>query len=169
MAVAKMTSLFMQETVLPSAPHDRVTRLEKYFEVTFPVSYLAFLKNANGAKPKNQVLPVGKGDIVIERFLPIVSDIENDPHSWADISVVDTQIGERLGDDPYETGSKLIPIAALFAGDFLVLDYRKDKNVPSVGIWDHERSEYLKPHIETLAPSFEAFLELLAEKGSPLN
>jgi hypothetical protein len=154
-------TLFVTDTISPPPSDKEIASVQDYFDVKFPKEYLSMLQNANGAKLKNPILQTKKREIVIERFLPILDDVENDPNGWADVSVVDTQIGDRLATDGDSTGLELIPIAALFAGDFLVLDYRQNKDEPSVGIWDHEQSEYLNPHVETIAPSFAAFLKML--------
>lgn len=62
----------------------------------------------------------------------------------SNISVVLTQIDERLTDNPDTLGGELIPIAILFAGDFVCLDYRKSSK-PSICIWFHEKSEVFAP------------------------
>ena len=80
-----------------------------------------------------------------------------------DIGVVETQLDDRLGDDEDETGTFIIPVAVLFAGDFVCLDFRKDKENPEVCIWYHEMSEYLAPYTKRIAGSFTEFLSMLYE------
>lgn len=58
-------------------------------------------------------------------------------------------------------GINVIPIAGLFGGDFLCLDYRQDINHPTVGVWDHELSDELSPHITQVADSFSDFTSSL--------
>lgn len=96
---------------------------------------------------------------VIVRFLGIVRDLSNKEMGWYDIGVVESQIGERLTDNMDLAGMEILPIAELFAGDYLCLDLRKSKG--SVCIWFHEESEEFKPVIEKVVDSFEEFLTKL--------
>ena len=72
-----------------------------------------------------------------------------------------TQLDARLVVDENSFGYVLLPFAALFGGDFLVLDYREGNGAPSVARRDHERSDDLAPVADMVAPSFEAFVALL--------
>jgi len=56
----------------------------------------------------------------------------------------------------------MLPIAALFAGNFLCLDYRKSQN-PSVCVWFHEESDDFKPYTKKVTDTFAQFLDLLKE------
>lgn len=67
---------------------------------------------------------------------------------------------QRIAVDPDELGSKLIPIAYLFAGDFVCLDFRTDSS-PSVVAWLHEESGDYAPATITVAQSFGEFCEKL--------
>lgn len=58
----------------------------------------------------------------------------------------------------------VIPIAALFSGDFICLDYRVKKE-PVVVIWFHEESEVFSPVTQKVAPNILEFFELLSERG----
>ena len=51
-------------------------------------------------------------------------------------------------------------IAALFAGNFLCLDYRTS-DVPSIAIWFHEESDEYSPSLVKIADSFSEFIEML--------
>lgn len=152
---------FVAGSVLPPPPPARVALLEENFERRFPPAYRDFLTKFNGAKLVRNAVALEPRDFVIERFLPIVGDIKTDPDGWADVSVVATQLDARIVEDGDSTGCDLVPIAALFAGDFLVLDYRSNADEPSVARWDHEASDDLAPVADEVAPSFAAFLALL--------
>lgn len=80
---------------------------------------------------------------------------------WAGVEVAASQLDARLATNPDGEHIHLIPLAALFAGDFVVLDYRKNRAVPSVGVWDHEASSDFAPQVQAVAPTLTAFLALL--------
>ncbi len=80
---------------------------------------------------------------------------------WVDVEVVASQLDARLATNPEGEHMDLIPIAALFAGDFVVLDYRQIRTLPSVGVWDHEASIDFAPVVHTVAPTLATFLALL--------
>lgn len=152
---------FVADTSLPPPPPTRLERLQTTFENRFPKAYLDFMDRGNGAKLVNNEVASAVRPFVIERFLPIVADPKTDPSGWADVAVVTTQLDARLVSDENATGIDLIPIAAMFAGDFVVLDYRENRTEPSVGIWDHEVSDDFAPKVETIAPTFSAFLSMM--------
>lgn len=58
---------------------------------------------------------------------------------------------------------ELLPIAALFAGDFLCLDFRDGKEIPSVCVWSHEESDIDEPVAYEVANNFEEFCEMLID------
>jgi SMI1-KNR4 cell-wall len=155
--------IFLPDSISPPPPLARIEKLQDSFEQRFPVGYLDFLKQANGAKLKNNVVKLGNSDFVIERFLPIVADPKNDPDGWADVAVVATQLDLRLVVDEDTTQLDLVPIAALFAGDFLVLDYRESRRAPKVALWDHEASDDFNPQTVPVADSFERFIKMLED------
>ena len=100
-------------------------------------------------------------DRLIERFLPMLKNPRKYPDAGQyDIGVVMTQLEQRIALDPDELGSKLIPIAYLFAGDFVCLDFRTDSN-PSVVVWLHEESRDYAPATIAVAQSFTEFCEKL--------
>lgn len=55
-----------------------------------------------------------------------------------DIDVTLTQIEDRLTDIEDLIGIDILPVAFLFAGDFVCLDYRDNRENPSVCVWNHE-------------------------------
>lgn len=80
---------------------------------------------------------------------------------WYDISVVISQIEERLTDNLDLIGVEVLPIAELFAGDYVCLDYRTNKNAPSVCVWSHEKSGEFEPVTYKVADTFAEFIEML--------
>ncbi|HST91569.1 MAG TPA: SMI1/KNR4 family protein, partial [Brevundimonas sp.] len=97
----------------------------------------------------------------VERFLPIIQDVEGHPLGWLDLEVVASQLDSRLTDDEDGENINLVPIAAVLAGDFIVLDYREGCEHPTIGLWDHEASEDFAPAVTTVAQTFNEFLSIL--------
>ena len=89
-------------------------------------------------------------------------DIEDCQNRSYDIGVIITQLDARLleEEDEEQTGYKVIPIAVLFAGNFLCLDYRTG-DTPSIAIWFHEESDEYSPSLVKIADSFSEFIEML--------
>ena len=146
---------FIDAAPPPSA--ERIAWFEDYYEVRLPDDFKTFLGQRNGAKPSEDGLPDGRNERMVERFLPLLADPKADPeHGWADMTVVITQLDERLLEDEDAVGVPLIPIAALAGGDFVCLDYRGGG--PRVVIWDHEESEEMAPVVTPVADSFSDLL-----------
>lgn len=83
---------------------------------------------------------------------------------YYDIGVVRTQLDERVVFDENVVGTELLPIAVLYAGDFVCLDYRHHRGgEPAVCVWDHEVSSELNPVTYRVSSSFEGFLGMLVE------
>ena len=145
--------------------HLVIDEMQDYFEVNFPQDYRSFLKQNNGAVPLECQFDYNGHSYAVERFLCMLpNELLNEfVEGCYDIGVVETQLDDRLGDDGDETGTFIIPIAVLFAGDFVCLDFRKDKENPEVCIWYHEMSEYLAPYTKRIAGSFTEFLSMLYE------
>lgn len=145
-----------------SAPSDEtIMELEEYSNVQYPCDYIKFLKRYNGAIPFDNKFVVNGYEYLIERFLCIMDDPDEDPVGDYDISVVLTQLDERLTDNADLVGDELIPIAALFAGDFVCLDYRENQKKPSICVWDHEESDILKPVTYYITDEFDKFVGML--------
>jgi len=136
--------------------------LKTDFRVKFPKEYILFIRKYNGAVPVKNEITIEKRVYSIERFLCILEDYQSDEiNGWYDIGVTEAQIGERLSDNEDLVGADMIPIAALFAGDFVCLDYRKNSTVPEVCIWFHEESREFAPVTEKIANNFEEFIHML--------
>ena len=137
---------------------------ERALHIKFPKDFIEFLNENNGGVPLLPCFDTSNNTKVIERFLPILERERyqsDEKFGQYEIGVVWSQIDTRLGSDEEEYGSQVVPIAALFAGDMLCLDFRNNETVPEIVVWDHEQSKYLKPVLEKVANSFAEFLTKL--------
>ena len=143
----------------------RIRKFEEFYEMRFPKDYIAFIKQCNGCIPIDCTFVCGGHEYLIERFLCMLDDdmLNEIDEGCFDIGVVIASVDDRLSDDGNSTGLKLIPIADLFAGELVCLDFRKDMDHPEVCIWFHEESEYLSPSTQKVANSFTEFLSMLKE------
>lgn len=147
-------------------PSDELIREnEEDFEVRFPRDYITFIKQCNGCIPIDCTFVCGGHEYLIERFLCMLDDdmLNEIDEGRYDIAVVTADIGDRLVEDEDSTGLALVPIADLFAGELVCLDFRKDMDHPEVCIWFHEESEYSSPSTQKVANSFTEFLSMLKE------
>lgn len=153
---------FRRGSTLPSPTDADVRQLEDSLEITLPSSYVAMLRDGNGGIPMAPCFNQGSRERLIERMLAVLAD----PNAHGalgsyEVEVVWGQIFDRISNNPELVGAEVVPIAALFAGDFACLDYRAGTGEPSVVVWQHDAE--VQPCLETVAPSFEAFLEMLHE------
>lgn len=58
-------------------------------------------------------------------------------------------------------GVEVLPIAELFAGDYVCLDYREDKENPFICVWSHEESGDFEPVTHKVANTFSEFVQML--------
>ncbi len=154
-----------ENTVIEPRPSEElIAEKERVWRLKLPEDYRNFIMEFNGGEPVERVFDFGKNknvNHVIIRFLCILDDANIGPDGWFDISVVDAQIGERLTDNEDVIGIDVLPIAELFAGDYLCLDFRKDGNAPEVCVWFHEESGDFGPALYKVAISFSEFIEML--------
>ena len=150
-----------ESIIFPRPTPEILSRKEKRWHVALPDAYKDFLTCYNGSVPENRVFDCGSNDYVVTRFLGLVDDYQNNDLGIFDIGVVETQIGERLSANEDLVGMDMVPIAVLFAGDFLCLDFRETPDHPTVCVWYHEESGVFDPATEKVADSFEEFLEML--------
>ncbi|MBY0117412.1 cell wall assembly regulator SMI1 [Paenibacillus sp. DS2363] len=149
--------------VVPLPGDDLLDAVERSFRVSFPESYRHFIKEHNGAVPITNMFSMNQQEYIIEKFLCILDDSESDPiNGWYDIEVTITQIGDRLTDNEDLVGMNVVPIAALFSGDFICLDFRETEE-PTVVIWFHEESEEFSPVTQKVATNILEFFELLSK------
>ena len=153
---------FEQGTTLALPTDDRIRWFEATYRVKLPDDYVAALKAGNGAIPSRKTFHQGKRERLIERMLCLLPNPKNDQaNGWYDLTVVISQLDARLIDDENLVGMNVIPLAVLFAGDYVCLDYRGNPNAPVIAVWDHERSDEFQPVLETVAPSFTEFDNML--------
>lgn len=147
----------LKSNVVPPSPN-RVKWFEQAYRVTLPADYKEFLKSGNGGVPVQNVFCINRKERVLEFFLCLLDNPRDaSENGWRDITVVISQLDDRLIDDENLVGMNVIPIAALFGGDFLCLDFRRDANRPVIAVWDHEQSDEFRPHLEFAAESFGEF------------
>ncbi|WP_238546097.1 SMI1/KNR4 family protein [Tumebacillus flagellatus] len=121
-------------------------------------------KKYNGASPVRDSFVCKNRSYMIDRFLCIFKVTGEREDEFYDIGVVRTLLEERIVSDENLVGTELLPIAVLFAGDFVCLDYRNTNNEePQVCVWNHEESSDLDPVTYLTSNSFEEFLKLLQE------
>ena len=134
---------------------------EVVWRVKLPDDYKEFIKNENGLIPSKRYFHFRHNEKVIDRFLAILAISGEKSEEAYDIGVVSTQLEGRIVFDEDSVGMQLIPIAALFGGDFLCLNYAEEAEHPSICIWYHEESYELEPAIEFVANNFTEFLAML--------
>ena len=140
---------------------ERIKKVEKFCRKKFPDSYVNFIKKCNVGVPIDNEFLCNNHYYAIDRFLGFVNDFRTSSLGWYDIAVVLTQLTGRLTDNPKLIGEEMIPIVELFAGDCVCLDYRKNKEEPSVCVWDHEASEEFSPVTYHVADTFSEFIAML--------
>ena len=134
---------------------------EVAWRVKLPDDYKEFIKRKNGFHPSKNLFSLTNRSFLIERFLSILENTKDNPLGMYDIDVVMSQLDERLFVHEDILGFELIPIVALYGGDFLCLNYLEDTENPSICIWYHEESYELEPAIELVAINFTEFLVML--------
>lgn len=148
-------------SVLNEKIMERLQKVENYCGIKFPESYVDFVKKYNVGIPITNEFVANNHAYAIGRFLGFVGEYQTSPLGNYDIAVVLTEIDTRLSDNPDLTGDEMIPIAELFAGDYVCLDYRENADEPSICVWDHEESDELAPVTYKAANSFSEFIEML--------
>jgi len=149
--------------VLPLPSDELLDLFENSLRIKLPELYRKFIKENNGVTPITNVFTHNEYDYVVERFLCILEDSESDEiNGWYDIEVIITQIGERLTDNEDLIGMNVVPIAALFAGDFICLDFRERED-PAVVVWYHEESDEFSPVTKEVAQDISEFFGMLKE------
>ena len=150
-----------QAMIYPLPTDALIQEREVACKVRLPDDYKEFIKNENGLIPSKRYFHFRHNEKVIDRFLAILAVSGEKAEEDYDIGVVSTQLEGRIVFDEDSVGMQLIPIAALFGGDFLCLNYAEEAEHPSICIWYHEESYELEPVIEFVANNFTEFLAML--------
>lgn len=149
-------------TVVQPIPSDELlAERERKWRVVLPTDYREFIVTYNGGIPNEKSFEYNKHKYTIIRFLCVLKNIQESSYGWYDISVVESQIGERLTDNEDLIGVEVLPIAELLAGDYVCLDYRKSKEKPCVCIWSHKESGDFAPVTYKVSDTFSEFVGML--------
>ena len=152
-----------QSIIYPLPTDALLKEREVAWRVKLPDDYKEFIKKENGVIPSKRYFHFENNEKVIDRFLAILAISGEKTEEDYDIGVVSTQLEGCIVFDEDNVGMQLIPIVALYGGDFLCLNYLEDTENPSICIWYHEESYELEPAIEFLANNFTEFLAMLYE------
>ena len=156
----KMT--IQENTVIQPIPSaELLAEKEQKWRLVLPTDYRDFIVNYNGGIPNEKSFESNGHNYAITRFLCILKNVKESPDGWYDISVVESQIGECLTDNEDLIGVEILPIAELFAGDYVCFDYREDKEKPCICVWSHEESGEFEPVTYKVANTFSEFLQML--------
>ena len=152
-----------QAMIYPLPTDALLQEREVAWRVKLPVDYKEFIKKENGIIPSKRYFHFGNNEKVVERFLCVLENAKDNSLGMYDIDVVMSQLDERLFVHEDILGFELVPIAALFGGEFVCLNYIEDPKNPSMCIWFHEESYELEPAIEFVANNFTEFLAMLQD------
>ena len=152
-----------QSIIYPLPTDTLLQEREVAWRVKLPDDYKEFIKKENGVIPSKRYFHFEHNEKVIDRFFAILAISGEKTEEDYDMGVVSTQLEGRIVFDEDNVGMQLIPIAALFGGDFVCLNYVKETENPSICIWYHEESYELEPAIEFLANNFTEFLAMLQD------
>lgn len=151
-----------KETIVyPLPTFEQLAKKESKWRLQLPQDYRFFILKYNGAVPAECNFSCSGHEYMVTRFLCILENVRESEFGWLDISVVESKIGERLTENEDLIGVEVLPIAELYSGDYLCLDFRIDKSSPSVCVWSHEESEDFSPVTYEVARSFTVFQKLL--------
>lgn len=153
--------LEIKKDILPKISEEMIQKEEEMWRVKLPLDYRDFLLDTNGGVPYKREFKCGNRKYMIVSFLCVLQDTEHHEKGFYDIDVVLSQIEERLTSNEDLVGCELLPIAELFAGDYLCLDFRENQETPEVCVWSHEESGELEPVTYKVANSFSEFIALL--------
>ena len=152
-----------QSIIYPLPTDALLQEREVAWRVKLPDDYKEFIKRKNDFCPSKNLFSLTNRSFLIERFLSILENTKDNPLGMYDIDVVMSELDERLFVHEDILGFELIPIVALYGGDFLCLNYLEDTENPSICIWYHEESYELEPAIELVAINFTEFLVMLQD------
>ncbi|MDE6731000.1 MAG: SMI1/KNR4 family protein [Oscillospiraceae bacterium] len=153
----------LPQSVLLAPDEETIKSIQDEFEIVFPEDYINFIKENNGAIPVTNKFLYHNHEYLIERFLCLLNEEQANHFAEGcyDIGVVTLELEGRLVFDEEDTGVPIIPIAALFAGDFVCFNFKNGLKKPEVCIWYHEESEEFFPEIKKIANTFTEFLNMI--------
>ena len=152
-----------QSMIYPLPTDALLQEREVAWKIRLPDDYKNFIMRKNGFRPSKNLFSLKNRFFLTERFLCVLENTKDNPLGVYDIDVVMSQLDERLFVHEDILGFELVPIAALFGGDFLCLNYIEDPENPSICIWYHEESYELEPAIEFVANNFTEFSDMLQD------
>ena len=152
-----------QSIIYPLPTDALLQEREVAWNVQLPEDYKKFIMRKNGFRPSKNLFSLKNRSFLIERFLCVLENSKDNPLGVYDIDVVMSQLDECLFVHEDILGFELVPITALFGGDFLCLNYIEDPENPRICIWYHEESYELEPAIEFVANNFTEFLAMLQD------
>ena len=152
-----------QSIIYPLPTDALLQEREISWRVKLPDDYKNFIMKNNGFRTSKNLFSLKNRSFLIERFLCVLENSKDNPLGVYDIDVVVSQLDERLFVHEDILGFELVPIAALFGGDFLCLNYIEEPENPRICIWYHEESYELEPAIEFVANNFTEFLAMLQD------
>jgi len=147
----------------PGADERSIASLEQRLGVRFPESYRSLVSERQGGSPRDACFAfthprLGAVETCVGRMLTI------DEEAGYSISraLANLDVDRQLPDG-------LIPFASEPGGDFVCFDYRSASKTqdPSVVYWSHERDK--EDSVSALAPSFDAFLDMLRPDEDDLD
>lgn len=147
----------------PLPDNTLLSEREDKWRINLPETYKEFIKKYNGGTPIKDSFGCNNHNYVIDRFLCVLKVTGERDDEYYDIGVVSTQLNERIVFDENIVGTELLPIAVLFAGDFVCLDYRNVDEEPIVCVWNHEESSNLNPVTYIINNNFGEFLNTLTK------
>lgn len=152
-----------QSMIYPLPTDALLQERETAWRVNLPEDYKKFIMRKNGFRTSKNLFSLKNRSFLIERFLCVLENSKDNPLGVYDIDVVMSQLDERLFVHEDILGFELVPIAALFGGDFLCLNYIENPENPRICTWYHEESYELEPAIEFVANNFTEFLAMLQD------
>ena len=152
-----------QSIIYPLPTDALLQEREVAWRVKLPDDYKEFIKKENRVIPSKRYFHFEHNEKVIDHFLAILAISGEKTEEDYDIGVVSTQLEGRIVFDEDNVGMQLIPITALYGGDFLCLNYVENTANPSICIWYHEESYELEPAVEFVANNFTQFLAMLQD------
>lgn len=89
---------------------NRIEWFEKAYRVSLPADYVEFLHIGNGGVPVQKCFMDSNRERMLESFLCLIDNpLDDSENGWRDITVVITQLDDRLIDDESLIGINVFP------------------------------------------------------------